>query len=142
LGQVAGLQHSFRFNAVVLYAADQPIPFQMRPARWRIAGSSRIFNAAAYTAVDKAETPDGSRVAAWQVNVAGIANLARVAREQDLTLVPVSSEYVFDGRHPGPIREDTPPAERVRSVEGRRRCRRGARTEAARFLAQAPTEDA
>jgi dTDP-4-dehydrorhamnose reductase len=66
-----------------------------------------IFNAAAYTAVDKAETPDG-RVAAWQVNAVGAANLARVARDHDLTLVHISSEYVFDGRYPGPIPEDTP----------------------------------
>ncbi len=55
-----------------------------------------IINAGAYTAVDEAETPDG-RAAAWQVNVAGAANLARVAREHDLTLVHISSDYVFDG---------------------------------------------
>ncbi|WP_104117962.1 bifunctional dTDP-4-dehydrorhamnose 3,5-epimerase family protein/NAD(P)-dependent oxidoreductase [Arthrobacter sp. B1805] len=58
-----------------------------------------IINAAAYTAVDAAETPDG-RAAAWAVNVAGVAALARVATAHRLTLVHISSDYVFDGsRH-------------------------------------------
>jgi dTDP-4-dehydrorhamnose reductase/dTDP-4-dehydrorhamnose 3,5-epimerase len=55
-----------------------------------------IINAAAYTAVDDAETPAG-RAAAWAVNVSGVAALARVATEHRLTLVHVSSDYVFDG---------------------------------------------
>ena len=55
-----------------------------------------IINAAAYTAVDAAESADGRR-AAWQTNVAGVARLARLAVEHDLTLVHVSSDYVFDG---------------------------------------------
>lgn len=57
---------------------------------------STIINAAAYTAVDTAETPEG-RAAAWEVNVNAVARLARVAVELDLTLVHVSSDYVFDG---------------------------------------------
>lgn len=57
---------------------------------------STIINAAAYTAVDAAESPEG-RAAAWQVNVSAVARLAKTAIEQDLTLVHVSSDYVFDG---------------------------------------------
>lgn len=57
---------------------------------------SAIINAAAYTAVDAAETAEGRR-AAWAVNVSGVAQLARVAAEHGLTLVHVSSDYVFDG---------------------------------------------
>ncbi|GAP57738.1 probable dTDP-4-dehydrorhamnose 3,5-epimerase [Arthrobacter sp. Hiyo1] len=57
---------------------------------------SAIINAAAYTAVDAAESPEG-REAAWQVNVSAVARLARTAIEHDLTLVHVSSDYVFDG---------------------------------------------
>jgi dTDP-4-dehydrorhamnose 3,5-epimerase len=57
---------------------------------------STIINAAAYTAVDTAETAEG-RAAAWAVNVAAVARLARTAAEHDLTLVHVSSDYVFDG---------------------------------------------
>lgn len=55
-----------------------------------------IINAAAYTAVDRAETPEG-RAAAWKVNVEAVANLARVATRYRLTLVHVSTDYVFDG---------------------------------------------
>ena len=55
-----------------------------------------LVNAAAYTAVDAAETPEGRREA-WAVNVTGVAGLVRAAREHRSTLVHVSSDYVFDG---------------------------------------------
>lgn len=60
--------------------------------KWR--QYSAIINAAAYNAVDKAET---DRAAAWAVNAEGPAKLARIAAEHDLTLVHVSTDYVFDG---------------------------------------------
>lgn len=60
-------------------------------------GYSAIINAAAFTAVDDAEA-DAGRRKAWSVNVAGAAMLARVAREHQLILVHISSDYVFDGR--------------------------------------------
>ena len=58
-----------------------------------------VLNAAAYTAVDAAETTEG-RVTAWAANATGPATLARLAREHRFTLVHVSSEYVFDGTAP------------------------------------------
>lgn len=61
---------------------------------WDLYGT--IINAAAYTAVDKAETPEG-RKAAWRTNVKGVGNLARVCTEHRITLVHISSDYVFDG---------------------------------------------
>jgi dTDP-4-dehydrorhamnose 3,5-epimerase len=64
-----------------------------------------IINAAAYTAVDVAETPDG-RGAAWAANVTGVAALARVAAAHRITLVHISSDYVFDGTSTQPYRED------------------------------------
>ncbi len=66
-----------------------------------------VINAAAYTAVDAAETPEG-RAAAWAANVTGIANLARVAAAHRLTVVHVSTDYVFDGSATRPYREDDP----------------------------------
>lgn len=57
---------------------------------------STIINAAAYTAVDIAETPEG-RQAAWSINVTAVASLAMVAARHGITLVHVSSDYVFDG---------------------------------------------
>ncbi|MGK0740664.1 sugar nucleotide-binding protein [Leucobacter sp. Z1108] len=64
--------------------------------RVRWADYDTVINAAAYTAVDAAETPEGRRDA-WDANVTGVARLARIATEQGLTLVHVSSDYVFDG---------------------------------------------
>jgi dTDP-4-dehydrorhamnose 3,5-epimerase len=66
-----------------------------------------VLNAAAYTAVDAAETPQG-RVAAWAANATGPAALAAIAREHRLTLVHYSSEYVFDGTVDGEHTEDEP----------------------------------
>ena len=59
-------------------------------------GIKVILNAAAFTNVDGAETPEG-RVASWNVNASAVANLARVARKHDMTLLHISSDYVFDG---------------------------------------------
>ena len=55
-----------------------------------------IINTAAYTSVDGAQTPQGRR-AAWNSNVKGVANLAKIAQEHHITLVHISSDYVFDG---------------------------------------------
>ncbi|HEX4774502.1 MAG TPA: NAD(P)-dependent oxidoreductase [Candidatus Saccharimonadales bacterium] len=55
-----------------------------------------ILNAAAYTNVDRAETQEG-RVAAWSVNAEAVANLVRVAQQNDITIVHISTDYVFDG---------------------------------------------
>ncbi len=66
-----------------------------------------VINAAAYTAVDAAETPSG-RADAWAVNVTAVAALARIATARGLTLVHLSSDYVFDGTSDSPYREDDP----------------------------------
>jgi dTDP-4-dehydrorhamnose reductase/dTDP-4-dehydrorhamnose 3,5-epimerase len=55
-----------------------------------------IINAAAYTNVDGAETPEG-RVISWQANAVALGLMAQVAQEHNLTVVHVSSDYVFDG---------------------------------------------
>lgn len=55
-----------------------------------------IINAAAYTAVDTAETPEG-RVEAWLANARAVQLLAKKAIKHDITLVHISSDYVFDG---------------------------------------------
>lgn len=59
-------------------------------------GISIVLNAAAFTNVDGAETPEG-RVAAWKVNASAVANLTRVCRTHNMILVHISSDYVFDG---------------------------------------------
>jgi dTDP-4-dehydrorhamnose 3,5-epimerase len=57
---------------------------------------STIINAAAYTNVDVAETSEG-RVEAWKANATAVKNLANLANQNNLILVHISSDYVFDG---------------------------------------------
>lgn len=65
-----------------------------------------IVNAAAYTAVDRAESePD----IATRINGEAPAALARVAREIDALLIHYSTDYVFDGANPDPYRESDAP---------------------------------
>jgi len=62
--------------------------------RW--ADYDTVINAAAYTKVDEAETASG-RVDCWDANVTGVASLVRQLSGRGITLVHVSSDYVFDG---------------------------------------------
>jgi dTDP-4-dehydrorhamnose reductase len=66
-----------------------------------------IINAAAYTAVDRAEA-EPSR--AYAVNRDGAGHLAAVAVRRGIPLVHVSTDYVFDGRKPCSYRENDVPA--------------------------------
>ncbi|QEY23209.1 dTDP-4-dehydrorhamnose reductase [Neisseria animalis] len=61
-----------------------------------------IVNAAAYTAVDKAESESGS---AFAVNAAAVHNLAAAARAVHARFIHVSTDYVFDGNGKVPYRE-------------------------------------
>jgi dTDP-4-dehydrorhamnose reductase len=65
-----------------------------------------VINAAAYTAVDKAESePD----AAFALNRDGPARLARACASRRLPLIHLSTDQVFDGRKEGGFGEDDPP---------------------------------
>ena len=64
-----------------------------------------IINAAAYTAVDKAESePD----AAQRINAEGARHLAAAARESGARLIHISTDFVFDGAASVPYRPDSP----------------------------------
>jgi dTDP-4-dehydrorhamnose reductase len=64
-----------------------------------------VINAAAYTAVDRAETePD----AAWAGNCTGPGHLAAACHAAGIPLIHISTDYVFDGSKQGPYREDDP----------------------------------
>lgn len=63
-----------------------------------------IINAAAYTAVDKAESePD----AATRINAEGPGHLAAAARECGARLIHISTDFVFDGTASTPYRPDS-----------------------------------
>lgn len=73
-----------------------------------------IVNAAAYTAVDRAEAEPALAEA---VNAAAPAELASLAERLGATLLHFSTDYVFDGEGAGPYHEDA--ATRPLSVYGR-----------------------
>lgn len=62
-----------------------------------------VVNAAAYTAVDRAEA---ERPAAFAINGAAVAALARLCAGRGVRLVHFSTDYVFDGTGSRPYRED------------------------------------
>lgn len=66
-----------------------------------------VINCAAYTAVDKAET-DASGADA--VNRRAVEALAAAAKRKKMTLVHVSTDYVFDGKSHRPYTEEDPTA--------------------------------
>lgn len=64
-----------------------------------------VVNAAAYTAVDRAES---EREAAWRVNAEAVDALATACAARNALLVHYSTDYVFPGDDPRPRREDDP----------------------------------
>lgn len=66
---------------------------------------THIINCAAYTAVDKAEE---DRENADKVNHLAIMYLAEVAKERNISLIHISTDYVFDGKNYKPYTEDDP----------------------------------
>lgn len=61
-----------------------------------------IVNAAAYTAVDKAES---EHELAFKVNAELPRLLADYCRDADIPLIHYSTDYVYDGEHPGVVTE-------------------------------------
>ena len=86
-------------DAVVTTRAELDLTDPASVDAWAWHDYGVVLNAAAYTAVDAAETPEG-RVAAWAANATGPARLAELAARHRFTLVHYSSEYVFDGTAP------------------------------------------
>lgn len=68
----------------------------------RRAAPKLIINAAAYTAVDRAEEDEEE---ACRVNALGAGHLAKAALAAGATLIHVSTDYVFDGRAASPYAE-------------------------------------
>ncbi|UYO53108.1 dTDP-4-dehydrorhamnose reductase [Rhodopseudomonas palustris] len=67
------------------------------------AGADVIVNAAAYTAVDLAESESEL---AYQINAEGAGAVAAAAARLRLPVIQLSTDYVFDGTAEGPYRED------------------------------------
>jgi len=70
-------------------------------------GADAVINAAAYTAVDKAEQEPEL---AFAVNRDGPAHLAAACARSGIPLLHISTDYVFDGTKADPYTEDDPAA--------------------------------
>jgi dTDP-4-dehydrorhamnose reductase len=65
--------------------------------------SCRVVNAAAYTAVDRAEDES---IAAFGINALAAERIATACSASSIPMVHVSTDYVFDGMKDSPYRED------------------------------------
>jgi len=65
-----------------------------------------VVNAAAYTAVDKAEEEEAL---ATMINGAAVGVIAEEARKLGALLIHFSTDYIFDGTKDAPYTEDDPP---------------------------------
>lgn len=70
-----------------------------------VGGHDVVINAAAYTAVDAAESDEE---AARLVNAVGAENLARASAAHGAVMVQLSTDYVFAGDATAPYSEDAP----------------------------------
>jgi dTDP-4-dehydrorhamnose reductase len=68
----------------------------------RSEGCDAVINAAAYTAVDRAESEQSLAMA---VNGEAVGQLAQACAGRGVPLIHLSTDYVFDGRSPSPYRE-------------------------------------
>lgn len=66
-----------------------------------------VINAAAWTAVDKAEAEEETALA---VNATAVGHLAGAAARAGARFVQISTDYVFDGQACSPYAPDAPPA--------------------------------
>lgn len=76
--------------------AELNIADEKQVSEYDWSGVKIILNAAAYTNVDGAETPEG-RISAWQANASAVRNIVKISVKNDITVVHLSTDYVFDG---------------------------------------------
>ena len=92
LAEERGVAKDFDFCDIDTFDMSDPDAYSQYD--WDLYGT--VINCGAYTAVDRAETLEG-RATCWAANATGPALLARACAEHGITLVHVSSDYVFDG---------------------------------------------
>ena len=107
-GQLAAALLAARGRRAMLRVGRPDFDFD-RPATiaacLRAASPGLIINAAAYTAVDRAEAePDAAR----RANTEGPRLIAAYAAAANIPLIHISTDYVFDGEKRAPYRETDP----------------------------------
>lgn len=107
LGELVSVTRSGMFDdGIVCESADFDAPESLANLIERIAPDV-VVNAAAYTAVDRAED---DAEAAFRVNAEAPRAIASACAAHDALLVHYSTDYVFDGSGERPYRESDPTA--------------------------------
>jgi len=106
LGDIVAATRSGQLDGRPCEQADCDEPSRLAMLVERV-GPDVVVNAAAYTAVDRAEQEHD---AAWRVNAEAPGVLAKRCAHLGIWLVHYSTDYVFDGRGTRPYREDDPTA--------------------------------
>ena len=108
-GQVGQSIRALGSDSLVVHAPDRERLDLMSDASIHKAISSRqwdaVINAAAYTAVDKAEN---EKDIAWRVNAVAPGILAQACAQAQVPLIHLSTDYVFSGELERPYVEDDP----------------------------------
>lgn len=120
LQTLAGLSPGFVFTDRETLPVDDPAAiakaFETHQPAWCI-------NCAAYTAVDGAES---NKETAFRINGDAPGYLADACRAIGARLIHISTDYVFPGNSPAPLREDDPTGPvntyGASKLEGERRC--------------------
>jgi dTDP-4-dehydrorhamnose reductase len=93
----------YRVQAFGRAEADLTNPKSAADIVRRSEACDAVINAAAYTAVDKAES---EQAIAMTVNGEAVDELARACADRAIPLIHLSTDYVFDGRSSSPYREE------------------------------------
>lgn len=103
------LERASAFPDLEVIAAGRPLVDLAEPdsigTAIRAVQPDLVINAAAYTAVDRAEAEPEL---AFRINAEAAGEAAAAAREVGAPVIQLSTDYVFDGRSGEPYREDAP----------------------------------
>ena len=105
LGSDLALACQRSFNTTVLDLPDFDITNDQQLERV-VRGTSAVVNCAAYTDVDKAES---EAELAYQINAAAVGRLGTFAKEVNVWVLHISTDFIFDGKSNRPYVETDPP---------------------------------
>lgn len=110
LGKSIAYIHSKLYEDITIYFADRNTVNITQPNTLKTFLDTHknikiCINAAAYTAVDKAEEEINL---ATQINTDSVVQIARICAKNNIKLIHISTDFVFDGQKNTPYRETDP----------------------------------
>jgi len=109
-GQLARALSSSHMAAIEIISLGRPHLDLTKPSSIQQAldeqGPNIIINCAAFTQVDRAETAEAL---AFKINADGAGQLAKMCSDQNIPIIHISTDYVFDGTKQTPYLEKDPP---------------------------------